>query len=191
MTRLALGGKCGRPGRPVSSAFGQQRSQGGEPMPDAGLLEEMAARRVYGVQSRGSIAYSLVIVSSRFRIMLATVVQAASSVVSSLGFTGDSPILEQRRGLVFVPRIVEQFRCSACRAARPTSCGSGLTRGGQAESVGDALIRRRAALRHHALRQRARRLDDRSDRSTAPAPAAACWSRCGAPCTSRDRAHRR
>ena len=85
MTRLAFGAKCGRPGSPPASrADGRERSPSEQrrrarptPMPRA--VRPKNWRRVQSRVPIESCVHSLVIVSSRFRIMLATVVYAASS----------------------------------------------------------------------------------------------------------------
>ena len=105
MTRFALGGKCGRPGKPPlvaaivpASKLGSSReASAASPMPE--LVFAKKCRRVSASASARSCAafncsiafYSFVIVSSRFRIMLATVVHAASSGLLDFGRNGDSP----------------------------------------------------------------------------------------------------
>ena len=88
MTRLALGGEVrsrspGADRRRGEQLRVHQRGERGHADAGAGLAEEMPAGHcaaVLFVELIGFIAlYSLVIVSSRLRIMLATVVQAASS----------------------------------------------------------------------------------------------------------------
>ena len=96
-------------------------------------------------------------VSSRLRMTLATVVQAASSAGSSLGSAFDSPTCSN------FPRRIRIRGGRPQSRARPVPqnlplLGRGLARGGQPEREVDACRRIAARLDDHALRQRPRRL---------------------------------
>ncbi len=67
------------------------RSSGGFQPPERG--QDAPATNFTG--ARCSRYYSFVIVSSKFRIALATTVHAASSATSSFSFRGDSPIFSR------------------------------------------------------------------------------------------------
>ena len=102
MTRLALGAKCGSPGSPpidsgAAPAPLARRSsltsvaRAAAPIP---VLEScMKRRRVRSRSSSEFIGYSFVMVRSRLRIRLATIVWEASSATSSVSSRGDSPML--------------------------------------------------------------------------------------------------
>src|SRR5947209_18371019 len=76
----------------------EQRGQGSRADAGGGAAEEMAARHQQrAFAERVHIAYPLVMVSSRFRMTLATVVHAASSAAGSRCSRGDSPTASRRR----------------------------------------------------------------------------------------------
>ena len=122
-----------------------------------------------------SARHCLVIVSSRLRITLATVVHAASSAGSSRLSRGDSPTLEQLRSppadsggtTSAVPRAARAARRSPCPSACAPSPAGTRRRAGSSRPC--RLRAARAAPARAPLRRR-------SGRSAAPAPAAACWS---------------
>src|SRR4051812_17193914 len=89
MTRLALGAKCGRPGKPEEIGADARESSASNPasaatpIPPAVRLKK--CRRVCNRACccQGCMDYSLVMTSSRFNTKLATFVKAAISVLSS------------------------------------------------------------------------------------------------------------
>ena len=141
--------------------------------------------------SSKSIAYSLVMVSSRFRIVLATMVQAASSLRSSFGSAGVSPTLSSFRAASSVAGGIAPIPARSRSSRTAHFAGVGLARGGQAKAEAHARCRicgrpaRGCALGQHARRLHVSRIVQQHQRLQA-----ACWSQCGAPCTSRGRARR-
>ena len=134
--------------------------------------------------------HCLVMVSSRFRIVLATVVHAASSAHVRVGFRGDSPTLSNaaprcrsRRNDGQLPR---EQRPQHRRLVRRRPAG-----GGEAEGVLDALRLVRAAFDDRALGQRPRRFDIRRVVQQHERLQRRVGQRAAGPCTSRDRARRR
>ena len=131
--------------------------------PEPGQRRQADARRIHAEEMppRHAIhAYSFVIVSSRFNIRLATLAYAASSRSSSPGRTGDSPCLRNSRGSARVGAKARRESVQRLQQRLPPRCIR-RARQHQAVSVIHALLRRRAAFRHHALRQFARGLQKR------------------------------
>ena len=129
------------------------------------------------VHQRSSISLPLVTVSSRFRITLATVVQAASSAGSSCSLHGRFAHGQQLRGGLGVASIHGQLLLEGTCADTANSAACRLPRRRQPEGESDSLLGRRAAPRSSSARPACATPRRRSGRSSGSRPAAACWSR--------------
>ena len=157
MTRLAFGAKCG-PICPEPAAMANRSSRISAPKAAAPMPRAVSPNNWRRVEMEIEFVHCFVMVSSRLRITLATVVHAASSAGSSRLSRDDSPTPMSLYGRSAIgrertPPSLEQLAQDADLPARRRA------RRRQPERVDDPALVILPAFEQRALRQRAGRLD--------------------------------